>query len=203
MLADGSLATALEYGNASSITNDIVVTETETNYDADGNAAATATADRLSSAGDDVTGALIGGFDSNDTPIGGLGNDVARATAELMTYDAAGRETGQIQYGTDGAALYSSFGYDAAGNQSTVTDPRDIESKTFFDMLGEQTKTVADYTDGTPTNDSNQTTEFSYDGDGHVVTMTAVMPEGTNSQTTAYVYGVGSSGNLYSNDLLA
>jgi YD repeat-containing protein len=98
----------------------------------------------------------------------------------------------------------TTYGYDAAGNQNAVTDPRGIEALTVFDMLGQQTETIADYTDGTPTADTNQTTDYSYDGDGHVVTMTAVMPSGESNQTTGYVYGVdAATGNtIASNDIL-
>jgi RHS repeat-associated protein len=97
----------------------------------------------------------------------------------------------------------TTYGYDAAGNQNAVTDLRGIESLTVFDMLGQQTETIADYTDGTPTSDSNQTTTYTYDGNGDVITMTADMPSGTNSQTTDYIYGVGTTGGLFSNDLIA
>ena len=50
-------------------------------------------------------------------------------------------------------------------------------------------RTVADYTGGTPTASTDQTTAYTYDGDGHVTSMTAVLPSGQPSQTTEYVYG--------------
>ncbi len=42
----------------------------------------------------------------------------------------------------------------------------------------------------TPTDSSNQTTAWTYDGDNNLTSMTAVMPSGEASQTTSYVYGV-------------
>ncbi len=87
----------------------------------------------------------------------------------------------------------------------TVTDPRGIVAKTEYDLLGRTTRTIAAYTDGTPTSSTNQTTTYTYDGAGHTLTMTAVMPTGTPSQTTQYVYGVtaGGGNGITSNDLLA
>jgi len=85
-----------------------------------------------------------------------------------------------------------------------TVDPKGIVTRYGYDMLGRQTQTIADYTDGTPTNDSNQTTDYTYDGNSDVLTMKAVMPSGTPSQTTKYVYGVGTStgSTIFSNDLI-
>ncbi|HWE03568.1 MAG TPA: hypothetical protein VG326_14275 [Tepidisphaeraceae bacterium] len=103
---------------------------------------------------------------------------------------------------SDATHLLTTYGYDAAGNQNLVKDPRGIQSLTVFDMLSRQTQTIAAYTDGVATSDTNQTTESTYDGNDHVLTMTAIMPTGQPDQTTAYIYGVGESGGLFSNDLI-
>ena len=98
--------------------------------------------------------------------------------------------------------------YNAAGEIRDTVDPRGIPSGTFYDMLGRQTETIAAW-DGssspTQTSGTNQTTTYTYDGNNDVLTMTAVMPSGSNNQTTAYVYGVGGTigTNLFSNDLIA
>ena len=52
-------------------------------------------------------------------------------------------------------------------------------------MLGRTTETIAAYTNGVPTDDTNQTTSYTYDGNNDVLTMTAVMPSGQNSQNNA------------------
>ena len=67
------------------------------------------------------------------------------------------------------------------------------------------TQTIDDYTNGVPTASSNSTTNYTYDGLGDELTVQAVMPSGTPSQTTQYVYGVTTAGGIgiNSNDLLA
>src|SRR5439155_10884310 len=81
---------------------------------------------------------------------------------------------------------------------------RGIIQKNYYDNLGRVTKTIQDYTDGTPTNNTNKTTEFTYDGDSHTLTVKADMPAGAY-QTTQYVYGVSISAgsNISSNDILS
>jgi RHS repeat-associated protein len=104
--------------------------------------------------------------------------------------------------------------YNAAGEIRDTVDPRGIPSGALYDMLGRQTETIAGW-DGssspTQTSSTNQTTTYTYDGNNDVLTMTAVMPAGSNNQITAYDYGVntrsdgsiGSGSSINSNDLLA
>ena len=63
---------------------------------------------------------------------------------------------------------------------------------------------LQDYTDGTPTNNSNLTTEYTYDGDDNVLTVQADEPGGA-FQRTQYVYGVSTAtgSDITSNDILA
>jgi len=75
--------------------------------------------------------------------------------------------------------------YDAAGNVLDTVDPKGIVTRYSYDMLGRQKETIADYTDGTPTPSSNQTTDYTYDGNGDVLTMTAVMPPAVATISTA------------------
>src|SRR5437868_11791652 len=60
------------------------------------------------------------------------------------------------------------------------------------------------FTDGVPTNNTNRTVEYTYDGDNHVLTLQADKPAGAY-QRTQYVYGVTTAGgnDLNSNDVLA
>ena len=121
-------------------------------------------------------------------------------------------------------SLWTAYAYDAAGNVSAVTDPRGLVTAYTYDALSRVTETVADYTGGfagtpiaaepstdstptggTPTDSTNQTTAYTYDGDDDVTSMTAVMPSGEASQTTDYVYGVttATGSGVDDNDLLA
>src|SRR5260370_11021416 len=84
-------------------------------------------------------------------------------------------------------ALVTSYAFTAAGFIDSVTDPRGIVQKNFYDNLGRVTKTIEDYTDGNPTNNSNKTTEYTYDGDNNMLTVKADMPGGAY-ETTGYVY---------------
>ena len=78
-------------------------------------------------------------------------------------------------------------------------------SVSFFPPLGRTTETVADYTGAMyETGDSDVATEYTYDGDNNVLTVTADEPS-SGYQETEYVYGVTTSGGstIDSNDLLA
>jgi YD repeat-containing protein len=101
--------------------------------------------------------------------------------------------------------LVTATAYNAAGWAQSVTDPRGIVTQTTYDNLGRTTKTIEDYTNGTPTNSSDKTTEYTYDGMGHTLTVKAdLLPSGAH-QTTQYVYGFSyvAIGQFYSNDLLS
>jgi uncharacterized delta-60 repeat protein/RHS repeat-associated protein len=78
--------------------------------------------------------------------------------------------------------------YDDANRVVISTDPKGIVSKTYFDALGQTTKTIQNYVDGTPSAADDLTTSYTYDGDGHMITQTANLPS-SKVQTTAYVYG--------------
>src|SRR5260370_31351623 len=58
--------------------------------------------------------------------------------------------------------------------------------------------------DGVPTNNTNSSVEYTYDGDNNVLTLQADQPAGAY-QRTQYVYGVSTAGgnDLNSNDVLA
>ena len=200
---------------AESVSNDIVLSQTEYAYDADGNIIMTTTRDRFNT-------------DSNSSK-GGLGTNSsgveARVSFTTVYYDAANRLIESVNVGTYGGSSYTRGGaptassdtvlvtftsYNAAGEVAIVTDPNNIKTETFYDNLGRTTKTIANYVDGTPSNSDDQTTEYTYDGGNHILTMKADMPSGQTSQTTQYIYNVAdaigaslvSSPVVYSDDLL-
>jgi YD repeat-containing protein len=193
------------WANASSVVNNNVLSETDTQYDADSNPILVI--DKLR-------------FD-NETARGALGSPTttpkARDYYTASYYDAANRLTDQVDVGTNGGMAYTrpssvpadsptvlvtDTGYNLAGLVQSVTDPRGVVTENTYDLLGRTTQTVQDYTGGPLSNSSDQTTQYTYDGDGNVLTMTAFLPG--SSETTQYTYGVTTAtSGLNSNDLLA
>ena len=153
--------------------------QVEYSYDSDGNVILTTTRER----------------NHDETSTGALGNETttpkARVYYEAEYYDAANRLTAEVDVGTNGGSSYTrpssvptdsatvlvtSYTYNAAGYVDTTTDPRGIVEKEYYDNLGRVTKDIQDYTDGTVTDDSNKTTEYTYDGDGNTLTVTVDLP---------------------------
>lgn len=217
------------WSNASTGTNDVIVQQMENKYDADSNVILTTTRQRFH---DDATnGAGLGSLGDRTT------NAKARVSYQAFFYDAANRLTDSVDVGTNGtngaysrlvtdtaptnstAILHLNHAvYSDAGWADTTTDARGIKGKTFYDMLGRTTRSVAAWdgtTDETPSthptptvgSSSNQVIDYGYDGSGHLVLQTAWNKSGTNSatfQSTAYIYGVSTStSSVNSNDILA
>lgn len=197
------------WADAQNVTGDIVLEQSETTYDADGNAILSTTRQRFHDATD--TGEL-------GNPSSTSGTAKARVSYGAMYYDAATRMTDQVDVGTNGGSAYTrpstvptrsdsvlvnSVSYDSAGRAKDTTDPRGIVSRTLYDALGRTTKTIANYVDGTPSNADDQTTSYTYDGDGHALTLKAELP-GSTFQETKYIYGATTSrgDGINSNDIL-
>jgi RHS repeat-associated protein len=198
------------WADAKSVANNYVLSQTETGYDGNGNVIQVTRRERFHN--ETLPGALTdptGGTMQNPTP-------KARVSYTANYYDVADRLTASVDFGTYGGntnftrpdmppsppdpALASRYTYNAAGWVDTAIDPLGLQTKTTYDNLGRALKTVQDYTDGTVTNNSNKTTEYTYDGSNHVLTVQADQPGGAH-QRTQYVYGV-STATISSNDLL-
>jgi RHS repeat-associated protein len=198
------------YSDASTLTGDAVLEQVLYTYNKNG--APVLTVSKARNHDETTTGAL---GDQSTTP-------KARVTYTTSFYDKADRTLATAAYGTNGGTsvsapsesdsvptrsdtiLVTSITYTSAGLADEVTDPKAVVNKTYHDNAGRTTKTIAAYTNGTPTDSSNQTTLYTYDGADHVRTLTADMPSGTNDQVTEYVYGVttGGGSDLTSNSLL-
>jgi RHS repeat-associated protein len=195
------------WADAGNVTGDNVLEQTQTQYDADGNPILTSTTQRNHD--ETATGAL---GSPNTTP-------KARVYYAAAYYDAANRLTASVDVGTNGGTAYTrpstvpaasdtvlvtALAYNAAGWLDTTTDPRGIVHKDVYDNLGQVTKSIDAYTGGPPGTSTDNTTEFTYDGDGHTLTVQADQPGGGVEQTK-YVYGVTTAGgsDVNSNDLLA
>src|SRR5439155_24719246 len=88
-----------------------------------------------------------------------------------------------------------------AGRVQTTTDPLALIAKTDYDLLGRPVRTVENFVAFAPSSSADRTTQYAYDGSGHILTLTAVQP-GSSTETTQYAYGVTGS-VINSNDLLA
>ena len=88
-----------------------------------------------------------------------------------------------------------------SGRVQTLTDPRALISKTDYDLLGRTVRTIQNFVAFAPSNSADQTTQYTYDGSNHILTLSAVLP-GSVLETTQYTYGVTGS-IINSNDLLA
>jgi RHS repeat-associated protein len=224
---------------ADTVSNDIVLNQTQYTYDADGNVIMATTRQRFDDASTTSKGSL-------GTPTS-TGSAHARVSYLLSYYDAANRLIETVDAGTNGAVLngagsgvnlddnsdsvanrpstlpnrtsnsntiINNYSYNDAGWLAVTVDPNGNESKTFYDNLGRATYSVQawngsfDPTGGArPASDSaNETTGYTYDGDGHILTITAVTATTQNNQTTQYIYNMSAAGvstsTIYSNDLL-
>ena len=100
--------------------------------------------------------------------------------------------------------LVTTYSYNAAGEVQDVVDPMGIDARTYYDALGRTTETIENYTGASETATSDVATQFTYDGDNNLLTVTADEPGGAY-QETEYVYGVTTGGGsaIDSNDLMA
>jgi len=193
------------WADADDVAGDVVLEQSETEYDANGNAILNTFKRRFH----DETGT---------GELGDASNGVRARVAYMAAYfDLADRMTDSVNVGTNGGSAYtrpgtvparsdtvlvSSTTYNSAGWVENTTDPRGIVSRTDYDALGRTVRTVQAFVDGTPSAADDRTTAYSYDGSNNTLTVTAVLPDGA-VQTTQYLYGVttGSGSGINSNDI--
>jgi len=195
------------WADAGNVIGDNVLEQVETTYDKNGNPILVT--DRQRNHDETMTGAL-----GNPTT-----GPKARVYYSAAYYDSVDRLTASVDVGTNGGtaytrpstppapsdtALVATESYNSAGWLGSETDPRGIVTNFSYDSLGRTTQTIAAYTNGVPTNTTNKTTQFAYDGNDNLTSMTAVMP-GSAVQTTKYLYGVttATGSDVNSNDILA
>jgi YD repeat-containing protein len=158
--------------DAATVTNNNVLAQTVTQYDNNGNSILVTSKQRFH---DDTTTGTLG------SPTAG---PLARVSYVASYYDAADRMTARVDIGTNGGqdytrppgvpdrsdmVLVTSYGYNDAGWVESVTDPRGLVNRTEYDNLRRTLKTIDAYTDGVPTDSTNRTTGYNYDGNGHVL----------------------------------
>jgi RHS repeat-associated protein len=212
-VTDGAGGTS--WAAASSVASDHVLSQEETIYDGDDNPIETIDWEVFHN--ETAVGALVG---PNTSP-------KARESYATEYFDAADREIASVDVGTNGGAAYTRPAtpplgsnitlvtdslYNSAGWRSDTIDPSGIYTHENYDNLGRTTQTIDAYTNGVPTANTNQITNYTYDGDNNTLTVSAVNygPSGQTTQTTQYLYGTtvfDGNGNytgndLFSNDLL-
>jgi hypothetical protein len=101
------------------------------------------------------------------------------------------------------AITVTSLGGDAGRVQQT-TDPRGIISKTDDDWLGRTLRAVEAFSTFNPSGSGDKTTEYSYDGSSHMLTLQADLANSAYEQTK-WIYGITTSGGsgVNSNDIVA
>ena len=141
----------------------------------------------------------------------------ARVSYAASYFDGADRLTGVVDVGTNGGSSYTrpstlpsrsdtvlvtTTAYNSAGLAWKRIDPRGIETRGYFNALGDVTKSIENYVDGTVSDTDDKTTESTYNAAG-LTTVRVVLPSG-GQQVTEWVYGVTTSGGsgLNSNDLV-
>jgi RHS repeat-associated protein len=107
-----------------------------------------------------------------------------------FTYEGSlGTDNSTVSFQLINPYLETSYGYDDAGHNDEVVDPRDIVTKTAHDALGRVSQTTEAYVNGTPSDDDDRITQYAYDGNNNVTMLKAVLPGA--HQETRYDYGVG------------
>jgi len=189
-----------------SVTGDTVLQQTETIYDAASNIVQQTVRDRFHNA--TGTGTLQGPSGSNP---------LARVTFTVFYPDAIGRVINAADYGTYGGAVLSrpstaparsstvlvtTVTYNDRGEAYKTTDPNGTANQSAFDYAGRLTQLLENLTGGSGA-DQNRETDYTYNADSRVVSMTLINAT-TGSQVTQYIYGTTlAASNIASNELLA
>ena len=141
----------------------------------------------------------------------------ARVSYAVSYPDALGRVVASANYGTNGAdaftrpatiparsdtVLVSSTAYNDAGEAWQTIDPQETENRSEFDDAGRTTKTIENYVASGTAADENRTTEFGYNADSKLETLT-VKNNVTGDQVTTWEYGTTlDDSDIASNQLL-
>jgi RHS repeat-associated protein len=190
------------YSDAGSVTNDVILEQSETIYDDASTVLQTTRRQRYHNAAASQLGQL--GNPSTDP--------CARVVYQAQWADPLGRTVAVADFGTNGGLalsrpstiptgsaiiLVASTSYDTAGNLQSKTDPIGMVTLFEYDDAGRQTTIVENYQPSTssssssgcaPSDDMNRTTSFTYTPDGAQATLVAQNSR-TSNQTTTYAHG--------------
>lgn len=198
------------YADASSVTNNTILGQSETTFDGASHVIETAARERYHNADASQTGPLQV---PSTTP-------KARVTYSANWFDGVGRPVANANYGTNGGTafvrpdvpptpsdtiLVGFISYDSSGKVSTTIDPAGMVTCAFYDNAVRTVEVIencpilnssssssssasSDIGPCANSDDTNRTTRYTYTPDGDQATMTAVNSR-TGDQTTAYGYG--------------
>lgn len=192
------------YSQATTVTNDIILEQTQNTFDEVGNLVSVASFQRLNDAPSSGTGST-GALSYGTQPKG-------RVSYAANWFDSVDRNIASANYGaiasftrpstppaSSSTVLVTSTSYNEAGQPSQTTDPVGYVIQTTYDNAGRTTQTVEDYGSGL----LNRTTNWTYTLDNLVATLVAVNST-TGNQTTTYTYGTNlMTSGVARNDLLA
>jgi len=204
------------YSEASTLSDDTLLDQTELTYDAASNAVQTTLKQRYHNA--TGTGELNG--PSGVQP-------KSRITYTGAWHDPLGRPNATADYGTNGGSslsrpstiparadtvLVTSMTYSSAGQVSTTTNPGGIITALSYDAVGRQVEVIQNAVGSSSSSsssssgpfesdDMNVTVRTAYNADGNVSGITAVNSV-TGDQTTQYVYGTTLSDSGIASSLL-
>jgi len=196
-----------DYAAAGSITNNTVLNQVESAYDAASNLIQTTTRDRFHNA----TG--LGALTTPNGP-----QPQARVSYVANYPDAIGRMQASANYGTNAAAsfirpatipassatvLVSGTAYNSRGEAYQQTDPAGTVNQSVFDDAGRKTQLTENVVPGGTNPDQNRQTNYTYNADGRMASLTAINSV-TGNQVTTWIYGTTlSDSDIASNDLLS
>lgn len=201
------------YADRGNVTGDYVIEQIEYTYDAAGNVILQTNRQRFHDApltgGSAVTGSLASHTAWARTSYQAFYYDLAnRLTASLNvgTYGGSSFTRPSEVPDRSDTELITSYEYDVPsfsliGTWSTIaTDPKGIATRTYMDLLGRTVRTVEAYTVGinlsqssaggepsgstTASTSFNRRTDYTYDGSGHLTSMTVytpVVPQGSDA----------------------
>jgi RHS repeat-associated protein len=158
---------------------------------------------------------------ASGTAHGDLGNPTTSPTARVYYQaswqDPLGRTLYAANYGTNAASsftrpslapsssatiLVSQTVYDTYGQPYQTIDPKGIVQQSAWDNAGRLTQVLDNYVSGGTGADQNRETDFTYNADSRIATITAVNSV-TGNQVTTYGYGTTlTNSDVASNDLV-
>ena len=194
---------SVTYAAASSVSSNVILSQTVSQYDAAGDDIFDTGYDRLPSASDTDTGGLdtLSSSDSrvsySATWYDGIGRTVATTDFGALSSAPTRSDAAPTSYDSSGATQVTLVGYNARGEAAQTFDAAGREQFTVYDDAGRPIQTIQNYANGgaiSPDNrDENIATVSTYSAGEHVAATTTETPS-----PQGLTYTVGSAVGDYS-----